>query len=150
MEPTEKLVRYLSIAGRSQTFDISNIIAECIADGAVLDKPFGGYKPMYAYKMPPIFYAMFFLCPLNVVKQLKDAWWDDAYTHVDTFEPNKDEKITYTNGTRLNQLCHASLNLFSSKHFNLYDRMTEYAELINVPLFRVGRDRYNYILDNNR
>jgi hypothetical protein len=160
MEPTEKLVRYLRLAGLSQTLDISNIIAECIADGAVLDKPFMLYDYTPYLYVPPIFYAMYFQCPLNVVKQLKDAWWDDNYvyerevkvrTRTSCCSQDGDYiTITYTVNTIINELYSYAIDEFPVRNVKTCERMCEYARLFgNMNIIVDDIARHNYIHDIN-
>jgi hypothetical protein len=160
MEPTEKLVRYLRLAGLSQTLDISNIIAECIADGAVLNGRFRRIDDTDPLKVPPIFYAMCYLCPLNIVKQLKDAWWDDNYFYIEDKRVlnhtccciNDADLVTvkYTPPKIMNELYSYAKYDICNNNVNIINRTKEYTQLFGyADIHDDDNMRLEYILHNH-
>jgi hypothetical protein len=79
MNPSEKLIDCLRLNYKHK-LPVINTINKCIEEGAEFDKPFS----IYLYI--PLYYAIYHMCDINVIKLLKEYWWDPEYYYENVFE----------------------------------------------------------------
>ena len=147
MDPTSKLISCLYFYLYNNTLNIEKTIKECIEEGAVLHKEHKNEQYITLY------IAMSFHCTLNVVKNLKDVWWDNSYFYEEADNcsccDNDVFIIKYYIDVFLNKLYDNELKHNINYTQNNIKKIKEYAELFNVILLDHSNERHKLIYSHS-
>ena len=145
MDPTEKLYILIELSREAKNLNkVLEDIEKVIKDGAVLDKEF--YNAVHqSVEYIPILFAIQLCCPVEIVKLLKQYWWNDKYN----------VKILHTcSCNRYDEmLINANIELFLNQRYDDTKSIYFiYANIFNVTIYRDYDTRHNfliqYIIDN--